>query len=137
MTITNTNQLTDEQFQQVNRLWDSEFPVQLNGRFEEFLDNIVHPRHYVIEDERGQLMAWAVHFEKDQEKRFSIIVSSSHQGKGLGSALVQLLKADLGEFYGWVIDHASYVKADGTPYLTPIQFYIKHGFERTYDPKMK
>ena len=129
MQILQTRYLTDEQFQNIHRLWNEEYPVKLKDRFGLLLNGVDNYMHYLIEDENNTIVAWAVHFEKDNETRFSIIVSEKQQGKGLGTALVNKLKEDVNELYGWVIDHNNDIKQNGEHYLSPIPFYLKHGFE--------
>ena len=68
-------------------------------------------------------------FEKEKQIRFSIIVASKHKGKGLGGLLIEKLKAENKEFYGWVIDHNDDLKINGENYQSPMPFYLKHGFE--------
>ena len=127
--IIKTKNLSPEQQAQVNQLWNDEYPIKLKDRFPILLNGVEHYRHYLIESENKSVLAWAVDFEKDNEIRFSLIVSSKYQGKGLGSLLVETLKAEIKEFYGWVIDHDNDVKSDGSYYRSPMSFYIKHGFE--------
>jgi len=43
--------------------------------------------------------------------------------------LIARLKRDLGEFYGWVIDHNNDLKQDGEFYQSPLTFYASKGFE--------
>jgi GNAT superfamily N-acetyltransferase len=81
-------------------------------------------------------LAWAVDFEKDYEIRFSIIVNRNQQRKGLGNSLIDRLKKDLREFYGWVIDHNDYKKENGEYYHSPLMFYTKQGFEILYDTRI-
>ncbi len=135
MIITTTKCLTNNQLQQINDLWDAEYQQTLNGRFPKLLDGVDDYCHYVIEQE-GRVAAWAVHFWKDNERRFSIIVDATHQGSGMGKALMDRLKCDLTEFYGWVVDNNSHLKADGTYYRSPLQFYIKQGFEVLNDQRI-
>jgi hypothetical protein len=40
----------------------------------------------------------------------------------LGSSLVEKLKLENEEFYGWVIDHDNDIKSNGENYKTPIPF---------------
>ncbi|MEO6305398.1 MAG: GNAT family N-acetyltransferase [Bacteroidia bacterium] len=129
MEIVKTKYLTDNQFRQINQLWNEEYPVNLKDRFGVLLDGVENYNHYFIEDEYHNIVAWAVDFEKENEVRFSIIVGSNNQGKGIGRLLVNRLKKDLGEFYGWVIDHNNDKKENGQDYQSPLLFYIKHGFE--------
>jgi [ribosomal protein S5]-alanine N-acetyltransferase len=128
MEITKTKNLNTNQFRQINQLWNEEFPVKLNDRFKLLLEGVDHYNHYFIE-QNNQIIAWAVEFEKENETRFSIIVSDKHKGKGLGRLLVQRLRRYLGEFYGWVIDHNNDLKQNGEFYRSPLDFYTNNGFE--------
>lgn len=129
MEIIKIKHLTDVQFQQINQLWNEEYPLKLKNRFPILLEGIENYHHYLIEDGHKNVLAWAVEFEKDDEIRFSIIVSQEQQGKGFGGMLINRLKEDLNEFYGWVIDHNNDKKENGENYQSPLSFYIKHGFE--------
>lgn len=129
MNIQQTKQLTDIQFQQINQLWNDEYPVTLKDRFGLLLDGVENYTHYLIEDAQKNIIAWAVGFEKDNEIRFSIIVDAQQQGKGLGQLLINRLKEALDEVYGWVIDHNNDLKANGEYYQSPLSFYEKQGFE--------
>jgi len=128
MEIINLKKLSDHQFQQINQLWNDEYPLNLKDRFVLLLEGVEKYNHYLIEDD-NKIVAWAVEFNKDNETRFSIIVASTWQGKGLGSLLLNRLKRDLAEFYGWVIDHNDDIKQDGKNYQTPLHFYLKNGLE--------
>lgn len=128
MEILKVKSLTTTQFDQINEMWNQEFPINLMDRFGMLLQNVENYNHYMIE-EGNEVLAWAADFEKDGETRFSILVKDNYQGKGFGKLLVNRLKRDLGEFYGWVIDHDGYLKQNGKTYLTPITFYQKTGFE--------
>jgi GNAT superfamily N-acetyltransferase len=135
--ILKTKTLSALQEAQINQLWNEEYPLKLKDRFPILLNGVEHYSHYLIENENKNVLAWAVDFEKDNETRFSIIVSSKHQGKGLGSLLVETLKTEIKEFYGWVIDHDSDIKSDGSHYKSPMSFYIKHGFEVLADDRIQ
>ena len=128
MEIIKTKVLTQHQCEQLNSLWNSEYPTSLKDRFGILLDGVEHFLHYIIE-EKAQILAWAVAFEKEDEIRFSIIVNPGQQGKGLGKRLIDSLKEDYNEFYGWVIDHNNDQKTNGEFYLSPLTFYVKLGFE--------
>lgn len=136
MNIQQTKQLTARQFQEIDQLWNKEYPVTLKDRFGLLLDGVENYTHYLIEDEHNHIIAWAVDFEKDKEIRFSIIVDSKQQGKGLGQLLIKHLKAALNEFYGWVIDHNNDLKANGEYYQSPLSFYEKQGFEVLHDVRV-
>lgn len=136
MKIIKSKYLNSDQLQQINQLWNDEFPVNLKDRFENLLDGADNYNHYLIEDSNKTILAWAVDFEKDNEIRFSIIVNKMYQGKGLGDLLVKNLKKDLGAFYGWVIDHNQDKKQNGETYQSPLLFYVKQGFEVLYDQRI-
>lgn len=129
MEIIKTKTLTNRQFHQINQLWNKEYPVKLKDRFGFLLDGVRKYNHYLIEDVNNNVIAWAVDFEKNNEVRFSIIVDTKQQGKGLGTFLITRLKEDLSDFCGWVVDHDDDKKANGQNYLSPLSFYVKNGFE--------
>lgn len=134
--ITKTKQLTPAQHAAVNSLWNAEYPLKLKDRFPILLDGSTDFNHYLIE-ENGKVIAWAVDFLKeDEQKRFSIIVSSEYKGRGLGGLLINRLKAENEAFYGWVIDHNEDDKIDGTTYQSPMPFYLKNGFEILPDKRV-
>lgn len=124
-----TLHLNETQFDNINKLWNNEYPIKLKDRFPLLLQDAVCKNHYLIVDENNSVIAWAVVFEKDNQIRFSIIVSSTHKGKGLGTDLINLIKSDHPSFYGWVIDHNNDFKLNNEPYLSPLDFYMKQGFQ--------
>jgi GNAT superfamily N-acetyltransferase len=137
MRITRTKHLTPVQEEQINELWNLEFPVRLKDRFRLLLEGVDHYHHYLIEDTGQKVIAWAVDFEKDKEIRFSVIVDPEFKGKGLGKSLVNHLKTENEEFYGWVIDHNEDLKSNGEHYLSPMAFYVKNGFEILHDQRIE
>ncbi len=137
MEVIATKSLSTYQSAQINQLWNDEYPLKLKDRFSILLNGVTNFNHYLIEDREHKVIAWAVDFEKDNEKRFSIIVNSKHQSKGLGSLLLSKLKSENELFYGWVIDHNNDIKNNGTIYQSPISFYLKHGFEILHNCRME
>lgn len=129
MKLIKTKKLNELQISQINQMWNDEYPLKLKDRFPILLDGATWFNHYIIEDEQQNVCAWAVDFKKDDQIRFSIIVDRKHKGKGLGGLLIDQLKAENNEFYGWVIDHNEDEKTNGEKYLSPMPFYLKHGFE--------
>ena len=69
MEISTTKNLTLEQFQQINQMWNEEYPVQLKDRFGILLEGGENYNHYLIE-QNHTVLAWAVEFEKEKETRF-------------------------------------------------------------------
>lgn len=136
MEILKTNILSEHQATQINQLWNDEYPINLKDRFPILLDGANWYNHYIIEDSNKNVLAWAVDFEKENQIRFSIIVGSAHKQKGLGGILIDKLKEENTEFYGWVIDHNNDVKVNGEAYQTPMPFYLKHGFEILHENRI-
>lgn len=134
--IHKTKVLTTKQFKQINQLWNEEYPKNLKDRFPILLEGVNNYNHYIIDDPNKNVIAWAVDFEKDKQVRFSIIVSSINKGKGFGGKLIAKLKEENEEFYGWVIDHNNDLKLNGSPYQTPMPFYLKHNFEILNDSRI-
>ncbi|MFZ4798020.1 MAG: GNAT family N-acetyltransferase [Bacteroidia bacterium] len=134
--IIKTKQLTSHQFSQINQLWNNEYPLKLKDRFPILLDGVENFNHYLIEDAKKNVIAWAVDFEKENQIRFSIIVAFCHQEKGFGGMLIEKLKHENDEFYGWVIDHNEDLKSSGEFYQSPMPFYLKHGFEILNDNRI-
>lgn len=136
MKTSRSQTLTTAQLSRINQLWNEEYPITLNDRFPLLLEGVGNYHHYLIEDDHQKVIAWAVDFEKDGQVRFSIIVSSAYKGRGLGTQLMECLKANNDELYGWVIDHNEAKKANGEPYLSPLDFYVKRGFEILQDVRI-
>ena len=135
MEIIKTKNINSDQFQQIDQMWNDEYPIKLKDRFGILLEGIENYNHYLIE-QNNSVLAWAVEFEKEKEKRFSIIVKNEYKGNGFGNLLINRLKRDLGEFYGWVIDHNDDLKLNGEHYKTPMPFYLNHGFEIMSDKRI-
>jgi GNAT superfamily N-acetyltransferase len=129
MEIIQTKTLTSYQSEQINSLWNSEYPFKLKDRFPILLEGTNWHNHFLIEDSSRGIIAWAVMFEHSNQIRFSIIVSKDYQGKGLGKLLLDHLKSAYNEFYGWVIDHNNDLKSNGENYISPLPFYLNQGFE--------
>ena len=129
MEIIKTIFLSDVQSEQINSLWNSEYPLKLKDRFPILLEGTTWHNHFLIEDSNHVVIAWAVMFEHSNQIRFSIIVSKEYQEKGLGKILLDHLKAIHDEFFGWVIDHNNDLKSEGENYTSPLPFYLKQGFE--------
>jgi GNAT superfamily N-acetyltransferase len=127
-TIIQTKELSNSQVEQIDRAWNDEYPIKLNNRFGILLNDAKSYMHYIIENEKQEVIAWGVMFEKEDERRFSILVVNKYKGQGLGKKLIEAFKKDYPIFYGWVIDHDNDVKANGEKYVSPLPFYLQLGF---------
>jgi GNAT superfamily N-acetyltransferase len=130
--ITCISTLNEFQIPQLMKLWNEEFPAQLGygqlDDFEQYLSNLIAPKHWLLE-EHGKVLAWALTFQREDERWFAIMVASSHQGMRLGSRLLLMLQEHEAVLNGWVIDHNRDVKANGSSYQSPLEFYLRLGFE--------
>lgn len=124
--------LSKEQKGIITRLWNEEYPEQIKyenvAGFEAFLDGITEHKHFLLFDDDENLKAWLVSFNRDGERWFSIIVDSSEQKKGYGTAILNELKLHETEINGWAVEHNDYLKSNGEKYISPLGFYEKNGF---------
>jgi GNAT superfamily N-acetyltransferase len=127
-----THILSEAQKQAALRLWNNEYPHQLaygNIReLDEYLDRLEQPTHYLALD-RGNIVGWLFIFNRNDERWFAIIIDSTVHRHGIGSGLLQHAKQQYPILNGWVADHNNDVKSNGEPYMSPLQFYMKNGFE--------
>ena len=132
MRIETAADLTVGQKEIVTRLWNAEYPKQLNyggvAEFEKFLNGISNRRHFLLFDENKKIKGWLVTFTRENEHWFSIIIDNSEQKKGYGTTLLNELKKYENDINGWVIERDDYLKCSGEKYPSPIEFYRKNGF---------
>ena len=131
MKILKASKLNLEQREMIRQLWNTEYPQNLAITpiaFDEFLDASVSQTHMFVLENGEEIVGWAYIFDRDGDRWFSIIISHSHQGRGLGKMLLNLIKEKENHLYGWVIDHPHDRKQNGQPYLSPLSFYFKNGF---------
>ncbi|MBL7712191.1 MAG: hypothetical protein JNL13_07005 [Chitinophagaceae bacterium] len=132
MTILKVKALSTAQKEAVLQLWNNEYPAQLCFRsvqeLEQYLYALSKPVHYIAGNPSLPCAAWAFAFERDGERWFAIIVDGRLQKTGIGTALLDALKADHKVLNGWLTDHDSYQKQDGQVYFSPRDFYLKNDF---------
>jgi GNAT superfamily N-acetyltransferase len=58
-----------------------------------------------------------------------MILSRNSQGKGYGKQLLQKVQQEKNTLYGWVVVESDYIRNDGLPYPSPLNFYLKMGFQ--------
>ena len=133
MELIRTNKLSENWKLQILQLWNNEYPEKLNyksvGAFEAYLENLVAPFHILLVDTDKNLKGWYFDFIREDEKWFAIIIDSSLQGDGYGTRLLNLAKEKEPVLNGWVIDRNEGVKYNGKPYRSPLEFYLKNGFQ--------
>lgn len=141
MNIIKTKTLSLQQKMEIMRLWNQEYPQQLKydtiEALDYYLDSLLNPMHYFAVDESGQIMGWTFVFERDRAIWFAIIVDTHAQRKGLGKALLGMLKKEQTLLNGWVTDGNNYFKIDGRPYLSPLAFYLKNDFTLCQETRLE
>lgn len=141
MRIETTKNLSNEQKETITQLWNAEYPEQLNFSgvtgFEEFLQSVSNPLHFLLLSENEELKGWLMTFTRENERWFSIIVDGKEKQKGYGTQLLDELKRNENEICGWAIEHNNYLKKNGESYRSPIGFYQKKGFEILIDVRLE
>ncbi len=141
MKIIEQQALTNEQQAQVISLWNKEYPdtlsYQTEAQFEDYLKGLKELEHLLLTDEKDILQGWAITFEREEATWFAIILDSQLHGKGFGSKLLDRLKLKHKVLNGWVIDHDRAVRPDGSPYRSPLGFYLKNSFNALPDTRLE
>lgn len=135
-----TMMLSHDEKQQIMDLWNREYPAKLAYHnltaFEKYIDELEKPIHMLV-GLNDQVVGWATKFERDQARWFVLILSSSIHRQGIGSLVMDRLKKYESLLYAWVIDHNRDVKVNGKSYISPLNFYLKHGFEIISDERLE
>jgi hypothetical protein len=140
MIIVNTSQLTPAQKTAALKLWNEEYPFQLqynsvNG-LDSYLSSLSDLCHFLLL-ENEEVLGWSFKFNRESGKWFVIILSSRIHYKGFGSKLLKMLMEGESELSGWVVDKDCYLKYDLSPYKSPINFYYKNGFKTEEDVRLE
>lgn len=140
MKIVTKHHLDDDEKQRVFELWNNEYPEQLVynsiDEFEEYLGDLINLNHALLVDNHGRIAGWYFDFIREEQRNFAIILDSEYHGKGFGTKLIDYAKGNQEELNGWVIDHDDYKKRSGGNYISPIEFYLKNGFEVIRNEKL-
>lgn len=127
-----TKSLEEIQKLQLMHLWNNEYPASLAHKtiedFESYLSSLSYCKHYSLA-ENNSIYAWGFEFDRNEERWFALIIHSAYQGKGIGSQLLNRMKQENKTLNGWVIDHENAKMSDGSFYRSPMNFYLKNGFQ--------
>lgn len=130
-----TKFLNEKQKLEIVKLWNEEYPIQLNYKkvedFDSYIENLNNCCHYLISDSGNTVKAWAFKFERENKKWFAIIISKEYQNQGIGKKILEKIKFNETELFGWVIDHSNDAKKNGEKYISPLDFYKKCNFTIT------
>ena len=133
MTYLETQNLTSEEKQAVFELWNKEYPKNLGytdlTEFDNYLNNLEEKHHVLVKDVEERIVGWYANFFRNNEIWFAMILNSCIHGKGIGSDLLRIAKNRNNNLNGWVIDHKLNLKANGSIYKSPLEFYMKNGFQ--------
>lgn len=131
--IINKNNLTQEEKEQLLELWNVEYPSKFSFEnltdFENYLQKLANINSFLLQNSQNMILGWAATFDRDNERWFIITLNKTIQGQGWGRKMIDTLKQNELALSGWVVDHNNDKKADGSMYLSPIQFYKKCGFQ--------
>ncbi len=124
--------LSLEHKQKLFYLWNLEYPVRICypeiSEFENYLKGLSNQKHFLLVDDKNQILGWAFTFIRESENWFVIILNSKIQRKGYGRLLLEELKNNNTVLSAWVIDHSTDLKQNNECYVSPLGFYIKNGF---------
>ena len=133
MTFFQTPELSKTLRKEILTLWNREYPVELNYKNEieldKYIEGLIEASHLLVFDESSNMVGWYFDFIRDKERWFAIILDGKAQGKGCGTQVLNYAKQNNSELNGWVIDVDGYKKVNGELYKSPLQFYLKNGFE--------
>ncbi len=132
LTLVETLSFEESQKMALMNLWNAEYPASLAyaelAEFEQYLNHLINPKHFLLHDEQNQIKAWAFSFLREGAIWFAIILAHEIQKQGFGKQLLDTLKSENEDLNGWVVDHNATLKVNGEIYLSPLAFYEKSGF---------
>ncbi|HEX8289160.1 MAG TPA: GNAT family N-acetyltransferase [Pyrinomonadaceae bacterium] len=132
MRIVEQTELSADQKARILELWNNEYPENLAfsnvSGFEAYLSERGNGKHFLLIDSAEKIIGWALIFDRDNARWFSIIVDGKMHGQGWGTRLIDKLKAAERRLFGWVIDNSNSQKSNGEVYESPLGFYKKLGF---------
>lgn len=135
-----TEQLTKEQKERLFQLWNKEYPATLAfddlKAMDAYLENLDDVHHTLYVDAEDEIQGWYFDFVRDDDRWFVIFLDEKYQRRGQGTQILNDAKKARPELHGWSVDHNHEIKKDGSPYLSPLAFYEKNGFEIVGDMRM-
>lgn len=135
------NDLRDSEKREILQLWNKEYPEKLAyaslHEFEAYLQELTEQSHILLLNENKKILGWYFDFVREDEKWFAMILDTSVQGKGLGTRLLRMAQEKEPQLNGWVIDHSRDRKQNGEPYRSPLDFYLRNGFELLADCRLE
>lgn len=132
MVIQSAQELSVKRKKEIVHLWNAEYPQKLNytglNELTQYLQALHDHHHLLLLDDKNDIQGWYFDFLREGERWFAILINRSIQSRGFGTRLLDQAKELRQELSAWVIDHNEDLKYDGTPYISPLPFYLKNGF---------
>ena len=131
--IIHTQVLNQQQQFELLKCWNEVYP--LNLKFDDlckmkiYFDGLQKLEYFLLIDSSIPATAFSFRFIRDEELWLAMLMPPSMQGKGYGSILIEELTENINSISAWVVDHERDVMADGSPYISPLLFYLKERFE--------
>ena len=133
MKVIRIKNLTEGQREKILKIWNAEYPSNLKfsglDDLNQYLEKLEDLVHYCVNGDKKELIAWLATFNRQEERWIVMLVDPTQQKKGLGTFLLNNAKQDVAELNGWVIDHNKDRKENGDLYSSPLNFYVRNGFE--------
>ena len=130
--IISTSVLNPKQQAEFLKCWNDVYPENLKfddlAKLNSYFDCLQQVEYFLLIDSSIPATAFSFRFIRDEELWLAMLMPPSMQGKGYGSILLEELTENVDTISAWVVDHDLDVKSDGTPYRSPLQFYLKNGF---------
>lgn len=131
--IIHTQVLNQQQQFELLKCWNEVYPLNLKfddlGNMKIYFDGLQKLEYFLLIDSSIPATAFSFRFIRDEELWLAMLMPPAMQGKGYGSILIEELTENINSISAWVVDHERDVKADGSPYISPLLFYLKERFE--------
>ena len=131
--IIHTQVLNQQQQFELLKCWNEVYPLKLKfddlGKMKIYFDGLQKLEYFLLIDSSIPATAFSFRFIRDEELWLAMLMPPAMQGKGYGSILIEELTENINSISAWVVDHERDVKADGSPYISPLLFYLKERFE--------
>ncbi len=129
--IKHNGALSPKEVRELFDLWHAEYPTVVHyadlASFEKYLTTLENLQHRFYKKD-GQIIGWYLSFVREGNPWFGMIIDRNWQGKGLGSKFIRKVQEEQDEMHGWAVPVNHYMKSDGEPYKSPLDFYRKNGF---------
>ncbi len=136
LSVLNGSDIQNDHIHQYIKINLSEYPKFTREikflKFKNFL-NQNEERKIIIATSDEKLIGWLMVSFADKLGiyHFNMLVHRDFQRTGIGSKLLLNAKEHFNELYGVVVPVNRYKRRDGTQYRSPLEFYLRNGFQLT------